>query len=322
MIGRMGALLATLVVIACTADPGYGGRTSGEWIQQLSSSDENSRADAAEALERVLQLQPKMPNVVRALVRALADTADVVRTAAGRALATQGVKSPEAAPGLAAMLADSAHPGVRVTAARLLGLVQTRTDTAVASLSSALRDSDSNVRASAAQALGLIGPAAAPALPHLVGLSGDPQSDVRVKVIEALIGTRASPEVALPVLERALDDSVRSVRATAAYALGSLGPLAAPALAALVWRLFDPDAWVRSTAAFAIGRIGPSATAAIPSLIALQRRDTTSAVAGAVEAALAALRGQSLAMPQLPEPSKVEPCRRGSSARPSNCSRD
>lgn len=317
--GRALAAVVLMLAIGCTADPGYGGRTSGEWIQQLSSPDENSRADAAEALERVLQLQPKMPNVVRALVRALADTADVVRTAAGRALATQGVKSPEAAPGLAAMLSDSAHPDVRVTAARLLGLVQTRTDTAVAALINALRDSDSNVRASAAQALGLIGPSAAPALPHLLRLSGDPQADVRVKVIEALIGARASLEIALPVFERALDDSVRSVRATAAYALGSLGPLPAPALATLVRHLADPDAWVRSTVAFAIGRIGPAATAAIPSLIALQRRDTSSAVGGAVQFALAAVRGQPLAIPQLPEPSKVEPCKQGSSARPNKC---
>ena len=322
MIRRTVALLAMLVAIACTADPGYRGRTSAEWIQQLSAADENTRADAARALERVLQLQPKMPNVVRALVRALADTSDVVRTAAGQALATQGVKSSEAAPGLAAMLADSAHPSVRVTAARLLGLVQTRTDTAVSALIAALRDSNAGVRAAAAQSLGLIGPSAAPALPSLVGLSGDPQSDVRVKVIEALIRTRASPEIALPVFERGLDDSVRSVRATAAYALGSLGPLAAPALAALIRRLSDPDDWVRSTAAFAMGRIGPAASVAIPSLVALQRSDTSGAVGGAVEDALAALRGQPRPMRPLPEPSKVEPCRRGSSARPSNCGRN
>ena len=214
--------LPTLVAFSCSGDPGYGGRTSADWIHQLSATDETSRAAAAQALERVLQLQPRMPNVVRALVRALADSSDLVRTAAGTALAAQGVNSPEAAPGLAAMLADSAHPNVRVTAARLLGMVETNTDTAVGALIAALRDGEPSVRAAAAESLGLIGPSASSAVPNVVDLFDDPQPAVRVKVLEALVSTRAATAITLPVFVRALNDSSRSVRATAAYALGAL----------------------------------------------------------------------------------------------------
>ena len=66
------ALLPLLLVgasVACS-DPGYQGRSSSVWIDDLNDGTPNERQDAAIALGKVLELQPNSKKVVQALTAA------------------------------------------------------------------------------------------------------------------------------------------------------------------------------------------------------------------------------------------------------------
>lgn len=302
------ALLAILALTGCTADPGYRGRSSAQWIEALGDPDPSARAAAASALGNILDLQPRSPKVVRALVSALADTADVVRFAAGVALATDDVKAPAAIPGLLVALGDSAHPVMRQQAAYVLGLFGTTAASAVPALAASLGDTDAGVRAASAEALGRVGPDAGLAMPELERVSGDHEPGVRLKAVEAVLNIRPPTWQSRPFFVRALADSSAIVRTAAAYSLGSLKAEAAPALAALVARLADPDAGVRGAAAFAIGEIGPPAASSLGRLREVANTDSSVAVRGRVTDAIARVEGRPIPDARLPEPTKAEKC--------------
>lgn len=159
----LGVLCWTLA--SCSADPGYQGRTSADWIRQLSDTSANARVDAVLALGNVLRINPESRIVVEALARALGDSIDEVRLTAGDALTQFGVQSPVAVPGLLGALADTVHPEVRSQAAGILGRLGSAARAAVPALTNALRDSAADVRANAAESPGLVGPDAAAAIP-------------------------------------------------------------------------------------------------------------------------------------------------------------
>ncbi len=170
------SVVATAATGACNGDPGYQGRPSRSWIAQLAQGPtSDARADAAMALGRVLDVQPNEPATIAALVRALADTNDEVRVAAASALtgAAAGGRQtraalPGAVPGLAALLADSAHPDVRVQAARVFAGLRAATGAGgVRALARALRDPDADVRRASLDAVAEIGPSARAGWPAL-----------------------------------------------------------------------------------------------------------------------------------------------------------
>lgn len=302
------ALLAVVTLAACTADPGYRGRSSAQWIEALADPEPTVRAEAASALGNVLRLQPKSPNVVRALVAALADTADMVRSAAGLALATDRVKAPAAIPGLVAALGDSAHPRMRQQAASVLGLFGTTAAGAVPSLAGALSDTDAGVRAASAEALGRVGPDAGLAMPELERASRDPDPGVRLKSVEAVLNIRPPAWQSTPLFMRALSDSEPSVRTAAAYSIGSLKAEAAPAIPRLIELLSDRDVYVRRAAVFALGEIGAPAATSLGKLRDVARNDSNAVVRG--EALDAAARIEGRPIPDSPprEPTKAEIC--------------
>lgn len=296
-------VLAAIALLAgaCSADPGYQGRSSRDWIRVLGDPDADTRADAANALGHVLRLQPRSPAVVDALIGALGDPDDQVRVAAGIALATEGVRAPAALPGLVDVLRDSAHADVRSYAANILGTFGPAALTAAPALTAALNDADAGVRRAAAAALGQIGPAAMSAsptaVPALARLARDPVEHVRLSTIEALLRVQAPLRIVLPVLETALADGTASVRAAAAQALGTLGPAAAPAAPAAARALADAEPSVRAAAASALGAMGPRAAGALGPLTAATR-DRDASVAMAAADAVAAVQGR----PRPPRP--------------------
>lgn len=151
----LAAALLVLTVIACSTDPGHGGRSAEEWMAQLESApDSMHRRQAADALGRILVINPRSERVTAALVRALADTSDEVRLAAGTAL-VQDHRLPVAAiPGLLEALRDSAHMHTREHAAELLAAVAPpESARVIPALTRALRDPDLRVRDAASRAL-------------------------------------------------------------------------------------------------------------------------------------------------------------------------
>ena len=188
------ALLLVLFVApgACSSDPGHGGRTAEEWIAQLETSpDSMQRRSAADALGRILEIRPGSARVTAALVRALADTSDEVRLAAGTALVQDRRLPGVAVPGLVRALGDSAHEHTREHAAELLGST-TPADApeATRGLMAALDDPEPGVRDAAVGSLVKIAsraPTTITALRQLAN-SGSPLARAEARRALALAG--------------------------------------------------------------------------------------------------------------------------------------
>lgn len=206
--------------LACTSDPGYKGRSSADWIGQLERGAPNARVDAAFALGHVLELQPNVRRVVRALSIAVRDTSDEVRIAAAVALRRAGERARDAVPGIAEMLKDSAHANVRRTAAVLLGdLGRYDPGRAVPPLERALADGNAEVRLAAGSALGRLGRDAGASTPALTAASADPDPGARVQAIDALSRVGFPHDTVATILQHALADSVTAVRVAAIQAI-------------------------------------------------------------------------------------------------------
>ena len=249
---------AMLGMLACSADPGYGGRSSSEWIGVLQDSSATARARAAHALGKVLEIRPRSPDVVRALIGALADTIDAVRMAAASALVAEGVRAEGAIPGIHAALHDTAHPMVRAHAATILGRLGTSAgEGSMPALIEALADSDARVRGAATEAIARFGRGAQHAVPALLVNLTDPAPDVRRRTLEALISIQPPVDTTVRALRGALSDSIPANRAAAAYMLGELGRNANPAFEELVSALEDPAPDVRASVVSALAAIRP-----------------------------------------------------------------
>lgn len=327
-LGRAARAVACVCVVlgACTADPGYGGRSSDEWISQLSERDVDGRVDAALALGKVLVLQPNAPRVIQALVVALADTNDDVRITAADGLRNaarggariQASLARDAVPGIVAILGDSQHVAVRRDAARILStLGTTAAATTVEPLSRALKDPAPEVRREAALALAGLGEMARLALPRLLEASRDPDVDVRRIVLRALAASAEPTSVVGSALIRGLRDSSAMVRAAVATALGQRsaqgtraldGPAGSEALPIRALRAAtrDPVMEVRVAAVTALGLLGDSTSR---SDIVRALADPDSAVRREAAHALTALHRRGGRDPSLPEPSLYELCR-------------
>lgn len=284
------AMGGVVSLVACHGDPGFGGRSSREWIASLEDSTVAVRVQAIDALRRILRVQPNSPHVVDALIRALGDSVDAVRMSAGVALTTEGVRADGAVPALHNALHDSAHATVRWQSAIILGrLAPSARRASVPVLTEALSDEEPQVRAAAAEALGKTGHGSATAVPQLVLLVRDPDATVRLKAIEALPNVARDTSVVEPLLV-ALSDSAPEVRRAAAGALGMLGTSTSRSVAALARTLTDSSPAVRAAAALALAKIGPPARDSRVALLAA-RRDSSAKVRRVVEDALRRIAG-------------------------------
>ena len=279
MLAALAAALVTgAALVACgESDPGYNGRRSEDWIRQLEDPNPSKRELAAIALGNVVRLSPSYSPAVHALIRALADTADKVRVTAASALAREGVRAPDAVPGLIVVLGDSAHAEVRAHGARVLGAVlgqfgSRRRQSAAAAdsvafgrgveaLASATADRDVRVQIAAAQGLGRLGPKGAAASPRvrstLAALVTSSDAQLRIAALEGYANSGAPPALVVRFARAALADSQPDVRLATVRVLERLGSSARAAIPELVRTLSDSNAFIRSASASAIGEIGP-----------------------------------------------------------------
>ncbi len=311
---------------ACTADPGYGGRSSEQWIAQLAEADAGRRIDAALALGRVLSIQPNAPKVIGALVVALADTSDDVRVTAAEGLRSaargdRGIQSRlarDAVPRIEELLGDSQHVAVRRDAARILGsLGPSATAVAVAPLGRALQDPSPEVRRAAAMSLTGSDEAARAAVPRLLDASRDTDREVRLIVLRALAASAEPTILVGQAIIRGLRDPDAVVREGVATGLGQRrpqptgtlfvpdGPYEQPLLV-LRAATRDPVTSVRLAAVMSLGLLADST-----GRVDLERAlaDPDSAVRREAVHALTALHRRGGRDPSLPEPSLFELCR-------------
>ncbi len=280
----MAALYCTAVVSACQADPGYGGRASREWIDQLRQGDAQEREDAAVALGNVLAVNPKLERPVTALVAALADTVDAVRVAASLALAQPGVVAIDALPWLAQMLNDSAHAAVRVQGVRAFGRLLSTSGVAerltlLATLLPAHRDGDATVRAAVADALGKItSNFATDTFVHrtLTTLVGDSVATTRLRAVESL-GAIPAP-ARREALHTALNDSSAAVRHAAVLQVRRDTLALADMQAQVVRLLTDSSGQVRLAAVRALGSLSMSAFPSMTSALRARLADVDSTI--------------------------------------------
>ncbi len=209
-------------------------------LDDLRGRDEWRRARAADLLGRLA-----VRSAVPALIAALKDESEDVRTVAARSLAMIG--DPAAVPALAGALADPSRWTVSLIAENLMRMGPR----AVPPLIFLLGAPDHNVRVAVVQILGEIrDPLAIDPLVAVV--SGDNDLDLRAQAAAAL-GKLGGPK-AERALEHALADDAWQVRAQAAKALGRLGrPEVAPLLAEA---MPDVNWWVRLNCAEALARLG------------------------------------------------------------------
>jgi HEAT repeat protein len=197
-----------------------------------------------------------------------------------------------AGPALVAALEDP-EPGVRIEAARALGVLGRDRESALPVLADLAEHAERKYRAPAIAALGYQGPAAIPVLTRALRspaaatayealLRIDPTRKVAVAAMAALLRDKddrvreeaaevlgqIGPEAkgSIPALERALGDEVAPVRLRAAAALQAIEPGHRAALATLTGALQGGDTLERLTAASILGALGQNAREAIPAL--------------------------------------------------------
>ncbi len=209
-------------------------------LRDLGSRKAWRRAAAADCLGR-LRLQRAVP----ALIEAINDPSEDVRTVAARSLALIGDAS--AIPSLARALRDPSRWSLSLIAENLM----TIGPGVVSPLLELLDDDDHNVRVAVVRVLGEIrDPRATPALVGI--LLKDENLNLRAQAALAL--GKLSGEAAESALLVAIRDEHWEVRSQAAKALGRLGnPSLAPAIAAA---MPDSSWWVRLNSAESLARLG------------------------------------------------------------------
>ncbi len=260
---------------ALRGDPWFRGRPATAWRNDLASSDENTRALAAEqlkdgaavpVLEALLksggppeprwraadvlgQIGPPARPAGPALVAALSDPDPTLRDVAVRSVGKLAPDVPGAVPKLVELFPD-------VEAIRAVAQFRGAAAEAVPRLTELLTHENPRVRLNAARTLGKIGEPSTPAVPALVGrMASDQDADVREHAAEALGDIGPAAAAAIPDLVKALADKAPNVRRDAVGALGHMGPAAKAALPQVQTLKTDPDAEVRAAAERAEQRI-------------------------------------------------------------------
>jgi HEAT repeat protein len=248
----MPILLGSLVATSLADEPAqslqatnpvlYKDKTTTQWITQFrGSTDDNSRAQAAEALGYVAREG-------RLTYGGFSDVP--IDSANPPKLGDDSIQ-----PIVAALVKglDDSSARVRASSAIALSWIGRRAKTTVPALCHCLRDSNVDVRKNAIAAIGQIGPDAKAAIPSLERILGKGDAKSRVDVAAALRVVGAPPDSYLPTLIGALADD--SVASAAHYAAMELAHLGNPGLGLLKDALKAEDAITRQNAAYAIANM-------------------------------------------------------------------
>jgi len=272
-------------------------------LKALKHESASVRLEAAQALgayaHHVLGTQAHNEKTVLALVRALKDSDDNVRTAARNSLLVEcGVFRSDAKPAVPALIETlgSTDPALRFWAASALGGVGPDAQAAVPALLQALRDQDERLRHTTAWTLGRIGTGDKTVVPALAAALADNSAAVRFEAAFALGFIGAESKSAVSTLQTATRDKAARVRVVAQLALWRataeeqfvrlamaeiperdpaiqldafvfFSCIGGAALPMLTESLQHREASVRKMAAYALSEIALSAAKAIPALI-------------------------------------------------------
>lgn len=239
--------------------------TTGTWIKTLLLGETaRERETAAQTLGKGGPQTAKA--AVPALIEALADEDEKVRSAAAFALAEFGPAAKAAVPALTQMIVTADGISGCWGAVHALGEIGLDAAPAVPQLILLLRHGGMIAQQIAPEALGKIGPAAQAAVPALVeALRYDKRAGA--KAAEALGRMGAAAQAAVPALIAALGYDDR-IAVEAVQALGRLGPAVVPHLPTLLQQAQNPAWPQRDRANETLRALGPLAEEAIPSLLA------------------------------------------------------
>ncbi|MFV0445463.1 MAG: HEAT repeat domain-containing protein [Planctomycetaceae bacterium] len=208
------------------------------------------------AIELLSKHAPLETTGQQALLKALDDADEHVRSVAISSLHPAGVPAEQAVPELTRKLANP-HA---VVAARALSEYRAAAAPALPELTELLQDENapSEARWNAARTIGKIGPDAASTVPQLIDELDNPEDTIREHAAEAIgdIGPSAA-ELGVPALRGVLQDPYVKVRRDAVRSLGYIGSAATAAVDDILPLLSDPEAIVRDAAKAALEKIAP-----------------------------------------------------------------
>jgi HEAT repeat protein len=223
------------------------------FADELSTTDEASRVDLANALDQI-DLPPGSDVPTRTKVRlsaALSDVNAIVRVKAAKALQRLDYEPEKVARVLDKLLSERGDGVSRQAAETLIRMGATATRPAAPDLLRLLDARDAPTRKAAAAALRSAGPLKVEATANLIAGLADPAIHNDVGALLSDIG-----EAAVGDLMRALESKDAQTRRGAARALGMIGPKAAEAYQSLIQHFRkDPDPQVRQEADTAMGLI-------------------------------------------------------------------
>jgi HEAT repeat protein len=252
-------------VLGGLGDGGSAARAAAELVAALPNADSwPVRQAAASSLG---QLGQTSPDVVAALIHALADDRLSVRWAAASSLDQLGQASPDVAAALIHALAND-RLSVRRAAASSLGQLGQASSDVVAALIHALANDRLSVRRAAASSLGQLRQASPDVVAALIHALANDDSDVRQAAASSLgqLG-QASPDVVAALIRPLADDDSWSVRQAAASSLDQLGQASPDVVVALIHTLADDDPYVRQAAASSLSQLGQASPDVVAALI-------------------------------------------------------
>ena len=265
------------------------------------------RVKAADALYHI---QPHTKAVMRALLVAMRDSAQEVRTSVAVALGAIGASG---IPALTDAIGDD-HASVRAIALDMIGGQGRPAVSALPAITRALKDSSTDVRAAAAFALDRLGTdvvgADRDARAALVSATRDPVVPVRAAALRALLSVASDSSLLWQVARRALVDSAPAVRQSAVLMLLASRRSPSELVAVLSGMARDPNAGVRGTVYRIVGGLlstSVSASARQVLLDASRDPDPTARTAAA-NALTSTSRAYPLSVPVTLRPERPE-CR-------------
>ncbi|CAF1422781.1 unnamed protein product [Didymodactylos carnosus] len=247
----------------------YSNKLSYDVIMEITGfTDDNIHEySACEALGKLGE-KAATSEVIRALLNALGDENDAVRSSACEALGNMGDKAAtsEVIRALLNALCDAQNL-VRYSAREALETMgdEAATSELIRALLNALGDENENVRYSACVVLGKMGDKAATSelIRALLNALGDENANVRYSACEALekMGDKAATSEVIRALLNALGDENANVRYSACVVLGKMGDKAATSevIRALLNALGDENENVRYSACKALEKMGDKA---------------------------------------------------------------
>lgn len=285
---------AAAVVLICVlfwhSEPEYEGRRLRVWLNELTTSDEEGRALAKEA---ILAMGSKsVPTLVR-LLRSIDSTfrrkampwlskQSLIRIdfnewenqihGAMIAFFTLGPEASSALPDLIELLPRQTWLAASAIAAMGPAVAaEPMARDAIPALIANLKEVDRDTRDAVMGALIAIGH---DTVRPLIAALSDPDAIARKHAAQTLGKLASLPQRTVPALNAALADSEPQVRQAAATALSAFDSDALDAVPALAELLNDPSAQVRIQAAKTIARISPDHTEALGFLMELLRDET------------------------------------------------